>query len=169
LVGTARFLGGQATPFRSVVHCAGHACRLESAVLNGEFERGGALRDLALRHTVALIAQIAQTAVCNRLHSIEQQLCRLILSNLDRLTTHQLLADSLGVRRESVTQAAGHLQRAGLIDSHRGQIAVPDRSKLGARACECYGATKKEYARLFSLEALGAVSARRWPTFPFAA
>ena len=155
VVGIARFMGGETTPSRAVVKSAGHGYRLRPSVLKAEFGRGGALQKLLLRYTQALITQLAQTAACNRHHSIEQQLCRWLLLSLDRLPsnelnmTQELIANMLGVRREGVTEAAGHLQAAGLIDYSRGKITVLDRPKLEARVCECYGVVRRETDRLF--------------------
>jgi CRP-like cAMP-binding protein len=154
LVGTAFFPGGETMPFWAVVKSSGYAYRLKAAVLNREFEHSGAWQNLALRHTLALIAQMGQSAVCSRLHSTEQQLCRSILWHLDKVQsneltiTHQSIADNLGVRRECVTQTAGRLQKSGLIDCQRGHITVLDRSRLESRACECYSVVKREYSRL---------------------
>jgi CRP-like cAMP-binding protein len=154
LIGIALFMGGESTPSRAVVQSAGHAYRLSADTLMREFERGGALQQLMLRFTQALITQMAQTAVCNRHHSVEQQLCRWVLLSLDRLPsneldmTQELIANMLGVRREGVTQAAGVLQRAGLIQYHRGHITVLDRPKLEHRVCECYAVVKRETDRL---------------------
>ena len=154
LVGIALFMGGETTPSRAVVQSAGHGYRLRASVLKTEFERGGALQHLLLRFTQALITQMAQTAVCNRHHSVEQQLCRWLLLSLDRLPsnelamTQELIANMLGVRREGVTEAAGHLQAAGLIHYSRGRITVLDRPKLEQRVCECYAVVKKEMDRL---------------------
>jgi CRP-like cAMP-binding protein len=154
LVGIALFMGGETTPSRAVVQSGGYGYRLEAAVLKREFEQGGTLQHLALRYTQALITQMAQTAVCNRHHSVEQQLCRWLLLSLDRLPsnelsmTQELIANMLGVRREGVTEAAGKLQKAGLIHYSRGHITVLDRAKLEARVCECYAVVKKEYDRL---------------------
>ena len=154
LVGIALFMGGETTPSRAVVQSAGHGYRLRASVLKKEFERGGALQHLLLRYTQALITQMAQTAVCNRHHSVDQQLCRWLLLTLDRLPgnelvmTQELIANMLGVRREGVTEAAGKLQEAGLIEYSRGKITVVDRKKLEKRVCECYAVVKKEYDRL---------------------
>jgi len=154
LVGIALFMGGETTPSRAVVQSAGYGYRLKASVLKREFEQGGALQHLALRYTQALITQMAQTAVCNRHHSVEQQLCRWLLLSMDRLPsnelamTQELIANMLGVRREGVTEAAGHLQAVGLIHYSRGKITVPDRAKLEARVCECYAVVKREYGRL---------------------
>ena len=154
LVGIALFMGGESTPSRAVVQCAGHAYRLRAKLLKGEFEFGGALQHLLLRYTQALITQMAQTAVCNRHHSIEQQLCRWLLLSADRLPTNvvamtqEAIANTLGVRREGITEAAGKLQEAGLIHYSRGRITIVDRSQLEKRVCECYAVVKKEFDRL---------------------
>src|SRR5688572_4569873 len=154
LVGIALFMGGETTPSRAVVQSAGHGYRIKAAVLKKEFESGGALQLLLLRFTQALITQMTQTAVCNRHHAVDQQLCRWLLLSLDRLPanelvmTQELIANMLGVRREGVTEAAGKLQAAGLIEYSRGKISVLDRKKLEARVCECYAVVKKEYDRL---------------------
>ena len=154
LVGIALFMGGETTPSRAVVQSAGHGYRLRAAVLKKAFEAGGELQHLLLRYTQALITQMTQTAVCNRHHAVDQQLCRWLLLSLDRLPgnelvmTQELIANMLGVRREGVTEAAGKLQAEGLIRYSRGRITVPDRRQLEARVCECYGVVKKEYDRL---------------------
>ena len=154
VVGIALFMGGETTPSRAVVQSAGHGYRLRAAVLKKAFERGGALQYLLLRFTQALITQMTQTAVCNRHHAVEQQLCRWLLLSLDRLPanelvmTQELIANMLGVRREGVTEAAGRLQAEGLIEYSRGRITVLDRDQLEARVCECYAVVKKEYDRL---------------------
>ena len=156
MVGIALFMGGETTPSRAVVQSAGFAYRFRDSVLKTEFERGGALQHLLLRYTQSLITQMAQTAACNRHHAVEQQLCRWLLLSLDRLhsseltMTQELIANMLGVRREGVTEAAGNLQAAGLIHYSRGKITVLDRSKLEARACECYAVVKRESDRLLS-------------------
>jgi CRP-like cAMP-binding protein len=156
VIGIASFLGGESTPSQAVVLSAGYAYRLGAHALRSEFEHDGALARLLLRYTQALIAQTAQTAACNRRHTVEQQLSRWILSCLDRLPsndltiTQEVIAAVLGVRRESITEAAGKLQKAGLIHYCRGHIAVLDRSRLEARACECYVAVKHQYERLLS-------------------
>jgi len=155
VVGIALFMGGESTPSRAVVQSAGNGFRLNAALLKKEFERGGSLQYLLLRYTQALIAQMTQTAVCNRHHSVDQQLCRWLLLSLDRLPsnelamTQELIANMLGVRREGVTEAAGKLQAAGLIRYSRGHITVLDRPKLEKRVCECYAVVKKEMDRLF--------------------
>jgi CRP-like cAMP-binding protein len=147
-------MGGETTPSRAVVQSAGHAYRLKAATLKNEFEHGGALQHLLLRYTQALITQMAQTAVCNRHHSVEQQLARWLLLSLDRLPgnelrmTQELIANMLGVRREGVTEAAGKLQEAGLIHYSRGHITVIDRPKLETQVCECYAVVKREVDRL---------------------
>lgn len=154
LVGISLFMGGESTPSRAVVQSAGIGYRLRASVLKREFALGGNLQHLALRYTQALITQMAQTAVCNRHHALEQQLCRWLLLSLDRLQgdelsmTQELIANMLGVRREGVTAAAGKLQEDGLIRYGRGQIKVLDRAKLEQRACECYAVVKKEFDRL---------------------
>ena len=156
VVGVSLFMGGDTTSSSAVVQTAGHAYRLERHKLLHEFNRAGLLQRLLLRYTQALLTQMAQTAVCNRHHTLEQQLCRWLLLTLDRLPTNELImtqelvASMLGVRREGVTEAAGNLQRAGCISYRRGHIAVLDRSGLETRACECYGVVKKEMSRLLS-------------------
>jgi CRP-like cAMP-binding protein len=156
MVGVSLFMGGDTTPSSAVVQTAGHAYRLERRLLKQEFERGGLLQKLLLRYTQALLTQMAQTAVCNRHHSLEQQLCRWLLLTLDRLPsnelvmTQELVASMLGVRREGITVAAGDLQRAGYISYRRGHIAVLDRAGLEAHSCECYAVVKKELTRLLS-------------------
>ena len=158
LVGIALFMGGETTPSRAVVQSAGHAHRLSSKRLKGEFEAGGPLQHLLLRYTQALITQMAQTAVCNRHHSIEQQLCRWLLLSADRLPTNvltmtqELIANMLGVRREGVTEAAGKLQDAEIINYSRGRITILDREKLERRVCECYAVVKSEFDRLLPEE-----------------
>lgn len=154
LVGVALFMGGESTPSRAVVQSAGEGYRLKSNILKGEFALFGQFAHLALRYTQALITQMAQTAVCNRHHSVDQQLCRWLLLSLDRLPgnelnmTQELIANMLGVRREGVTEAAGKLQAARLIRYHRGRISVLDRAGLEARCCECYQVVKREFQRL---------------------
>jgi CRP-like cAMP-binding protein len=160
LVGIALFMGGETTPSRAVVQSAGHGYRIKAAVLKRKFEEGGALQLLLLRFTQALITQMTQTAVCNRHHAVDQQLCRWLLLSLDRLPanelvmTQELIANMLGVRREGVTAAAGKLQADGLIEYSRGKITVLDRTKLEARVCECYAVVKNEYDRLLPAGAL---------------
>ena len=156
MVGISLFMGGDTTSSSAVVQTAGHAYRLERRLLKQEFERGGALQRLLLRYTQALVTQMSQTAVCNRHHSVEQQLCRWLLLTLDRLPTNELVmtqelvAGMLGVRREGITEIAGQLQHAGFIRYRRGHISVIDRSGIEARSCECYGVVKKELDRLLS-------------------
>jgi CRP-like cAMP-binding protein len=159
LIGIALFMGGETTPSRAVVQSAGHAFRLAGQRLKDEFHDDADSQLLLLRYTQALITQMAQTAVCNRHHSVDQQLCRWLLLSLDRLTssqltmTQELIADMLGVRREGVTEAAGKLQKLGVIRYHRGQITVLDRAKLEALCCECYAVVKKESDRLLLFRA----------------
>jgi CRP-like cAMP-binding protein len=154
ILGIALFMGGETTPSRAVVQSAGHAYRMKAQYLKAEFERFGPFLHLLLRYTQALITQMAQTAVCNRHHSVDQQLCRWLLLSLDRLATselsmtQELIANMLGVRREGVTEAAGKLQLAGLIHYRRGKITVLDRPRLEARSCECYQVVKTEFDRL---------------------
>lgn len=154
IIGVALFMGGETMPNRAVVQSAGHAYRLKGQLLKQEFNRSGDLQHLLLRYTQALLTQMAQTAVCNRHHSLDQQLCRWLLLSLDRLPsnelamTQELIANMLGVRREGVTEAAGNLQKGGLITYRRGRITVLDRAGLEARACECYAVVKKEFDRL---------------------
>jgi CRP-like cAMP-binding protein len=165
LVGIALFMGGETTPSRAVVQSAGRGYRVRASVLKQRFERGGALQLLLLRFTQALITQMTQTAVCNRHHSVDQQLCRWLLLSLDRLPgddlvmTQQLIANMLGVRREGVTEAAGKLQADGLIEYNRGRIKVVDREKLEQRVCECYAVVKKEYDRLLPPPAMAGLAA----------
>ena len=154
ILGISLFMGGETTPSRAVVQSAGQAYRLRGSFVKAEFERGGRMQYLLLRFTQALITQMAQTAVCNRHHSVDQQLCRWLLLSLDRLAsnkltmTQELIANMLGVRREGVTDAAGKLQDAGIIRYHRGRVTVIDRAKLESRVCECYGVVKREFDRL---------------------
>ena len=156
MVGISLFMGGESTPGSAVVQTAGHAYRLERRLLKQEFDRGGLLQRLLLRYTQALMTQMAQTAVCNRHHSVEQQLSRWLLLTIDRaplrelVITHELVASMLGVRRESVTEAAGQLQQAGFIRYRRGHISVLERTGLQTRTCECYEVVKKELRRLLS-------------------
>ena len=153
-VGISLFMGGETTPSRAVVQSAGQGFRLTASVIKGEFNRSGPVMHVLLRYTQALITQMAQTAVCNRHHSVDQQLCRWLLLSLDRLhgnelvMTQELIANMLGVRREGVTAGAIRLQKAGLIQYERGHITVLDRAGLEKRACECYTVVKKEYDRL---------------------
>lgn len=154
IVGVSLFMGGGSTPSRAVVQSAGQGFRLRADVMQAEFDRGGPVLHLLLRYTQALITQMAQTAVCNRHHSLDQQLCRWLLLSLDRLhsaelvMTQELISNMLGVRREGVTEAALKLQKAGLIRYARGRITVLDRVGLEQRTCECYAVVKKEYDRL---------------------
>ena len=154
LIGIALFMGGETTPSRAIVQSAGYAYRLIGRRLKDEFNRHGELQLLLLRYTQALITQMAQTAVCNRHHSVDQQLCRWLLLSLDRVSSNQLImtqeliANMLGVRREGVTDAAGKLQKLGIIQYHRGQITVLDRPHLEQLSCECYAVVKKETDRL---------------------
>jgi CRP-like cAMP-binding protein len=154
LIGISLFMGGETTPNRAVVQSAGHAYRLAGQRIKDEFHHDGSLQNLFLRYTQALITQMAQTAVCNRHHSVDQQLCRWLLLSLDRLPgnklkmTQELIANMLGVRREGVTEAAGKLQRLGVIRYSRGQITVLDRPHLERLCCECYAVVKKEEDRL---------------------
>jgi CRP-like cAMP-binding protein len=154
IIGVALFMGGETTPSRAVVQSAAYAYRLKGELLKREFTRSAAMQQLLLRYTQALLTQMAQTAVCNRHHSVDQQLCRWLLLSLDRLVSNELMmtqgliANMLGVRREGVTEAAGKLQDAGLIHYSRGHITVLDRPRLEARACECYKVVKTEFDRL---------------------
>jgi CRP-like cAMP-binding protein len=154
IVGISLFMGGESTPSRAVVQSAGHGFRMPAEAIKNEFNRAGPVLHLLLRYTQALITQMAQTAVCNRHHSLDQQLCRWLLLSLDRLAgselvmTQELIANMLGVRREGVTEAAIKLQGAGLISYARGRIKVLDRPGLELRTCECYAVVKKEYDRL---------------------
>ena len=153
-IGVALFMGGETTTNRAIVQSAGSAYRLTGSRLKQEFERHGEMLHILLRYTQALITQMAQTAVCNRHHSVDQQLCRWLLLSLDRLSSNQLamtqelIANMLGVRREGVTEAAGKLQKLGVIDYRRGRITVLDRPKLEQLSCECYAVVKKETDRL---------------------
>jgi CRP-like cAMP-binding protein len=154
LVGVSLFMGGGSTPSRAVVQSAGHGFRLKAKAMKDEFDKGGPVLHLLLRYTQALITQMAQTAVCNRHHTLDQQLCRWLLLSLDRLEgselvmTQELIANMLGVRREGVTDGATKLQNARLISYSRGRIKVLNRPGLEKRACECYAVVKKEYDRL---------------------
>jgi len=156
VLGISLFMGGDSTPSSAVVQTAGHGYRLQGKLLKEEFSRGGLMQRLLLRYTQALLTQMCQTAACNRHHSIEQQLCRWLLLTLDRLPTNELImtqelvASALGVRREGITEAAGKLQRAGVIRYRRGHISVLERSGLEAGACECYAVVKNELGRLLS-------------------
>jgi CRP-like cAMP-binding protein len=154
IVGIALYMGGETMPNRAVVQSEGLAYRLPGELLKHEFNRGGPLQHLLLRYTLAMLTQMAQTAVCNRHHTVDQQLCRWLLLSLDRLPsneltmTQELIANMLGVRREGVTEAAGKLHNAGLIVYNRGHITVLDRRGLEARVCECYEVVRKEFHRL---------------------
>jgi CRP-like cAMP-binding protein len=156
LVGIALFMGGDTVPNRAIVQSAGDALKMKTKALKAEFARGGTFQRLLLRYTQALMTQMSQTAVCNRLHTVEQQLCRWLLLSRDRLETdelvmtQELIANMLGVRREGVTHAAQRLQETGLISYVRGRIRILDRSGLEATVCECYGVVKDEYARLLA-------------------
>jgi CRP-like cAMP-binding protein len=156
VLGISLFMGGNTTPSLATVQTGGYGYRLKGRLMMEEFNRAGPMMRLMLRYTQALMTQISQTAVCNRHHSIEQQLCRWLLLTLDRLpsqeltVTQELIAGMLGVRREGITEAAGNLQRAGLISYRRGHITVLDRSRLESHACECYLVVKKEFHRLLS-------------------
>lgn len=154
IVGVSLFMGGETTPSRAVVQSAGQCFRMKASFLKSEFDRSVPVMHLLLRYTQALLTQMTQTAVCNRHHTLDQQLCRWLLLSMDRLTgnhlvmTQELIANMLGVRREGVTEAAGRLQKAGLISYARGKIEVIDRLGLEKRSCECYGVVKLEYDRL---------------------
>lgn len=154
VVGVSLFMGGETTPSRAIVQSAGDAYRLPKQLLKDEFYRAGPMQKLLLRYTQALLTQMAQTAVCYRHHSVDKQLCRWLLLSLDRQDsnelsmTQELIANMLGVRREGVTEAAGKLQKAGLIEYRRGHITVLDRAGLEERVCECYGVVRKEFDRL---------------------
>jgi CRP-like cAMP-binding protein len=154
IIGISLFMGGESTPSRAVVQSAGEGFRLKAQLMKDEFNRAGPVMHLLLRYTQALITQMAQTAVCNRHHSLDQQLCRWLLLSIDRLPdlelvmTQELIANMLGVRREGVTEAAHRLMEAGLIRYARGHISVLDRAALEKRVCECYAVVKKEYDRL---------------------
>ena len=158
LVGISLFMGGESTPSRAVVQSTGAGIRIPAQLIKDEFNRSGAVMHLLLRYTQALITQMAQTAVCNRHHTLDRQLCRWLLLSLDRLQgnqlvmTQELIANMLGVRREGVTEAAQKLQDAGLIRYARGHITVLDRPALESRSCECYAVVKKEYDRLLPRE-----------------
>jgi len=158
LIGVSLFMGGESTPSRAIVQSAGHAWQMSGGKLKEEFNRHGQLLLLMLRYTQALITQMAQTAVCNRHHSIDQQLCRWLLLSLDRLPTNklvmtqELIANMLGVRREGVTEAASKLQKLGIIEYSRGKITVLERSKLERLSCECYAVVRKETERLLPFD-----------------
>jgi CRP-like cAMP-binding protein len=172
LVGISLFMGGESTTSRAVVQSAGEGYRMSASALKHEFELGGEFQHIALRYTQALITQMSQTAVCNRHHSIDQQLCRWLLLSLDRLRglelkmTQELIANMLGVRREGVTEAAGRLQDAGLIHYSRGHILVIDRPGLEKRVCECYGVVKKEFDRLLPTQSHPSATGLR-SAYPF--
>jgi CRP-like cAMP-binding protein len=159
VVGISIFMGGETTPSRAVVQSAGDAYRLPQKLMMAEFNRGGGMQHLMLRYTQSLITQMAQTAVCNRHHSVDQQLCRWLLLSIDRLPqpeltmTQELIANMLGVRREGVTEAAGKLQKSGVISYRRGHIKVLDRQRLEGMSCECYDVVRRETARLLPLVA----------------
>ena len=159
IVGISLFMGGESTPSRALIQSAGQGFRLKADLMLQEFNRAGPVLHLLLRYTQALITQMSQTAVCNRHHSLDQQLCRWLLLSLDRLDseelamTQELIANMLGVRREGVTEAAGNLQQAGLIRYQRGHITVIDRAGLEQRTCECYAVVKNEYDRLLPMPA----------------
>ena len=159
VLGISLFMGGETTPSRAIVQSAGVAYRLPAAKMMAEFTRGGTIQHLLLRYTQALITQMTQTAVCNRHHSVDQQLCRWLLLSIDRLAspelrmTQELIANMLGVRREGVTEAAGKLQHAGVISYRRGHIKVLDRTKLEGLSCECYEVVRRESARLLPVVA----------------
>ena len=154
VVGVSLFMGGETTLSRALVQSAGHAYRLRGKMIKDEFFLAGPMQHLLLRYTQALLTQMAQTAVCNRHHTLDQQLCRWLLLSFDRLVgselvmTQELIANMLGVRREGVTEAAGNLQRAGLIEYQRGHIKLIDRPGLEERVCECYSVVKREFERL---------------------
>ncbi|MBE0488930.1 MAG: Crp/Fnr family transcriptional regulator [Halomonas sp.] len=156
VIGVSLFMGGDTTPIRAIVRNAGSTYRLKAALLKSEFDRAGPLQDLLLRYTQSLLAQISQISVCNRHHSLDQQLCRWLLLSLDRIPTdelimtHELIANLIGVRRESITISAGRLQKAGLISCSRGRINFLDRPGLEEMCCECYEAITEEYQRLMS-------------------
>ncbi len=170
LIGVALFMGGETTPSRAIVQSAGQAYRLLGQRLKDEFHRNGELQLLLLRYTQALLTQMAQTAVCNRHHSVDQQLCRWLLLSLDRLPTNhltmtqELIANMLGVRREGVTEAAGKLQKLGVIRYARGNITVLDRPQLERLCCECYAVVKKETDRLLPSSPLPTTSVPLRPT-----
>lgn len=158
LLGVALFMGRETAPCQAMVQSAGYAYRLESSALKAEFRQGGGLQQLVLLYTQSLITQMAQTALCNRHHNLLSQLSRWLLQSLDRLPSNQVnvtqefIANNLGVRRESVTEAAGQLQKTGLIENGRGKITVLDRAALEKQACECYAVVKNEFDRLFDPE-----------------
>jgi len=170
MLGISLIMGGNTTPSRAFVRTAGFGYKLKAQYLTSEFDRGGAIQRLLLRYTQSLITQTSQTAACNRHHTVEQQLCRCLLSTLDRLPsndlalTQELVASMLGVRREGVTEAAGKLQQAGIIRNRRGHITVLDRSGLEDHACECYEVVKREFDRLLGQDSdtLPKGSVRSW-------
>lgn len=169
MLGVSLFMGGNTTPSRAFVRTAGFGYKLKAQLLMDAFDRGGPMQRLLLRYTQSLITQTSQTAACNRHHTVEQQLCRCLLSTLDRLPsndlalTQELVASMLGVRREGVTEAAGKLQQAGFIRNRRGHITVLDRSGLEDRACECYDVVKREFDRLLGQDwSQASVSIRSW-------
>jgi len=172
LIGIALFMGGETTPSRAIVQSAGHAFRLIGQHLKDEFHRNGSMQLLLLRYTQALITQMAQTAVCNRHHSVDQQLCRWLLLSLDRLSSNQLtmtqelIANMLGVRREGVTEAAGKLHKLGVIRYARGKITVTDRPMLEKLCCECYAVVKKESDRLLAPHPGSRMTAERGGILP---
>lgn len=172
LVGISLFMGGGTTPSRAVVQSAGNAYRMRAEFIRDEFVLAGPVQQLFLRYTQALLTQMGQTAVCNRHHGVDQQLCRWLLMSLDRLPsnelamTQELIANMLGVRREGVTDAAGKLQRAGVINYSRGRIKVLDRPRLEEMACECYEVVRKEFARLLPWEAEQPASPGKSPRQP---
>ena len=159
VVGVSLFMGGHTTPNRAAVRSPGHALRMRAALMQEEFRRGGTMQQLMLRYTQSLLTQMSQTAVCNRHHSVDQQLCRWLLFTIDRLKepeiamTQELIANTLGVRREGVTEAAGKLQKAGVIAYRRGHISVLDRTGLEALSCECYRVVRHETERLLPIVA----------------
>jgi CRP-like cAMP-binding protein len=169
LVGISLLLGGQSTPSLAVVQTAGYAYRLPGNLLKAEFDRAGFVQRLLLRYTQALVTQVSQTAICNRGHSVEQQLCRWLLSTLDRLQkrelvmTHELVANALGVRREGISDAANRLRRAGIVSYRRGHISVLKRPELEERACECYAVVKRELSRLRKQASIGNANTRPSP------
>ncbi|APX95003.1 Crp/Fnr family transcriptional regulator [Halomonas sp. 1513] len=169
IIGVPLFMGGNTSPNRAVVQSAGHAYRLKAHLLKDEFNRAGPLQRLLLRFTQALLTQMAQTAVCNRHHCLDQQLCRWLLLSIDRLPdaklnmTQELISNMLGVRREGVTESAGKLQKSGLISYNRGLITVLDRAGLEERVCECYAVVKEEYDRLLNHDSVAIITKRPMP------
>jgi len=172
IVGISLFMGGDTTPSRAVVQAGGHGYRLKGNVLKHEFHRGGPMQRLLLRYTQALLTQMAQTALCNRHHTLDKQLCRWLLLSNDRLgdseivMTQELIANMLGVRREGVTEAARRLQHAGLIRYRRGHIDILDRQGLEDRTCECYEAVKREYDRLLPSVVISQAEEKQIGSFP---